>query len=301
MQRVSAQQDQVKQSQQGKEMAKKTASTDSGHIAVARALNLPVSTKQCVEICRSLRYKDISYAKRFIEEVSLLKRAVPYKRSTMNIAHKAGMSAGRYPQKAAKEILRLLKSVEANAQAKGLDVSNLKITKILANRASIPFSGGRKRGATKRTHVEVEVREKFAKKKAEAKKVESMAKETAAKEIKEAAPAAEQEIKSEIKADAKTETKPAAKEWSPQKEQLQKDSILLQKQEAQKQDYKPEIKSAKPVHNAEPSSEELLRRAQQKAAELKKREKEQKETNEVSDLYEQLKKKGSLRSAGGRK
>ncbi|MEK6853093.1 MAG: 50S ribosomal protein L22 [Nanoarchaeota archaeon] len=255
-------------------MAKNTTSKDSGHTAIARALNLPVSTKQCVEICRSLRFKDISYAKKFVEEVSLLKRAVPYKRSVMNIAHKAGMSAGRYPQKAAKEILRLLKSVEANAQAKGLDVSNLKITKILANRASIPLTGGRHGGATKRTHVEVEVREKFAKKKAEAKKVESMVKETAAKEIKEAAPAAQQEIKSEIKPEIKTEIK---------------------------HDHKPEIKSAKPVHNAEPSSEELLRRAQQKAAELKKREKEQKETNEVSDLYEQLKKKGSLRSAGGRK
>ena len=251
-------------------MAKNTNSTDSGHVAVARALNLQVSTKQCVEICRSLRYKDISYAKRFMEEVSLLKRAVPYKRSVMNIAHKAGMSSGRYPQKAAKEILRLLKSVEANAQAKGLDVSNLKITKILANRASIPLTGGRNGGATKRTHVEVEVREKFAGKKAEAKKVESMAKETAAKEMKEAAPAAQQEIKSEIKTEIKN-------------------------------DYKPEIKPAKPVNNVKQSSEELLRRAQQKAAELKKREKEQKETDEVSDLYEQLKKKGSLRSAGGRK
>ena len=59
-----------------------------GHTAIARALNLPVSTKQCVEICRSLRFKDISYAKEFVEEVSLLKRAVPYKRSVMNIARK---------------------------------------------------------------------------------------------------------------------------------------------------------------------------------------------------------------------
>lgn len=260
-------------------MAKNTTSKDSGHVAIARALNLPVSTKQCVEICRSLRYKDISYAKKFIEEVSLLKRAVPYKRSTMNIAHKAGMSAGRYPQKAAKEILRLLKSVEANAQAKGLDISNLKITKILANKASIPFSGGRNRGAGKRTHVEVEVREKFAKNKtgSKADKAESKKAETAAKEMPE--------IKSESKLDAKDETKPF------KTEQLESP----QKQEA----AKPEIRS-KPVR-AEPSSEELLRRAQQKAAELKKREKEQKETNEVSELYEQLKQKGSLRSAGGKK
>ena len=49
----------------------------------------------------------------------------------------------------------------------------------------------------------------------------------------------------------------------------------------------------------EPSSAELLRRAQQKAAELKLREKEQKETQDVTNLYEELQKKGSLRSAKG--
>ena len=236
---VSAQPDQAKLSQQGKEMAKIQLQKDSGHTAIARALNLPVSTKQCVEICRSLRFKDISYAKKFVEEVSLLKRAVPYKRSVMNIAHKAGMSAGRYPQKAKKEILRLLKSVEANAQAKGLDVSNLKITKILANRASIPLTGERHGGATKRTHVEVEVREKFAKKKAEAKKLNRWSKKRRQKKLKKPLRQGKEEIKSEIKPEIKTEIK---------------------------HDHKPEIKSAKPVHNAEPSSEELLRRAQRESS-----------------------------------
>ena len=51
----------------------------------------------------------------------------------------------------------------------------------------------------------------------------------------------------------------------------------------------------------EPSSAELLRRAQQKAAELNLREKERKETEQVTNLYDELQKKGSLRSAGVRK
>lgn len=238
------------------------------HIAVARALNVPISTKHCVEICRSLRFKDVSYAKKFLEEVSTLQRAVPYKRFIQDTGHKAGMSAGRYPQKAAKEILRLLKSVESNAQAKGLDTSNLKIIKLLANKASIPFSGGRHRTGTKRTHVEVEVRERFAKKKEEI-KTKSAVTEAKKEELKKTEPVLKSAAKEEP-----VEVKPVTKE------------VL-------------KTEAPKPAREEEPSSAELLRRAQLKAAELKKLEKAQKETKEVTDLYEQLQKKGSLRSSKG--
>lgn len=262
MQQVLGQLDQVKQFQQGKNiMAKDSMKQNAGHVAVARALNLPVSTKHCIEICRNLRFKDVSYAKKYLEEVSVLRRAVPYKRFIQDLGHKAGMSAGRYPQKAAKEILRLLRSVEANAQAKGLDTANLKITKFLANKASIPFTGARHRTGTKRTHVEVEVRERFAKK------------------------AGKEEVKSQPVKATKKEEAPAMPEPVP----------------AAKETPKPvsEMKQAKAVKE-EPSSAELLHRAQQKAAELKLREKEQKETQDVTNLYEELQKKGSLRSKGGR-
>ncbi len=244
--------------------------TETGHLAVARALNLPVSTKHCIEICRTLRYKEVSYAKQFLEEVVQLKRAVPFKRFVMNTGHKKGMSTGRYPVKAAAEVLRLLKSAEANAHFKGLNTESLKITKLVANKASIPFTGGRHRTGTKRTHLEMEVKERFAKKKEMPKEV----KETR-EEVKKAEPVAAPTVKKEVQP-IKTET---AKETVARKEP----------------------KTAK----EEPSSEELLRRAQQKAAELKKREKERKETEEVSHLYQELQKKGSLRSAskstGGRK
>ena len=138
-------------------------------IAKARCLNLPISTKQSVELSRSLRYKNTGWAKEYLEEVILLKKAVPSYRYTKDLGHKPGMSAGRFPQKAAKEFLQLIKSVEANAQFKGLNVNNLKIIKIVANKAAIPQSGGRMRYATKRTHVEIEVRERINK---EAKKEE---------------------------------------------------------------------------------------------------------------------------------
>ncbi|MDP3734197.1 MAG: 50S ribosomal protein L22 [Nanoarchaeota archaeon] len=129
------------------------------HRASAKMTNLPISTKQSIEISRYLRYKNTTFAKKFLGEVALLRKAVPFTRFTQDMGHKAGMAAGRYPQKAAREFLRLIKSVEANAHAKGLNTTNLKIVKLLANKASIPLTGGRIRHGTKRTHLEVMVME----------------------------------------------------------------------------------------------------------------------------------------------
>ena len=143
-------------------MESKQKTMEQGHAASARALNLAISTKHSVEISRYLRYKNTSFAKTFLEDVIELNKAVPFKRFTKDMGHKAGMSAGRFPEKAAREFLQLIKSVEANAQNKGLDTANLKIVKLLANKASIPFTGGRLQHAKKRTHLEVMVKERKA-------------------------------------------------------------------------------------------------------------------------------------------
>ncbi len=253
-------------------MAAKNNALNSGHLAVAKALNLPVSTKHCIEICRSLRYKNTAYAQKFLEEVVALRRAVPFKKFYKDTGHKAGMAAGRYPQKAAKLILTLIKSVEANAVVKGLNTSDLKITKILANKASIPLTGGRRRTSTKRTHVEIEVKEG---KKTKAEK-RSKAAETAA---------AKKEVKPEVKPEA---VKPAQKV----EENKPAGSVAVEKKEPK------EAVSASNVK--EESSAELLRKAQERAARLKREEMERKSTEEVSRLYQELQKKGSLRQKGGK-
>lgn len=134
------------------------------HVARASSQNIDISTKQSVEISRNLRYKSTTYAKQLLGQVIVMKKALPYRRFVHDIGHRAGMSTGRYPQKAAKHFLTLVKSVEANAQAKGLNPSNLKIIKILANKASIPHTGNRWSRGTKRTHIEIEVREMASKK-----------------------------------------------------------------------------------------------------------------------------------------
>lgn len=197
----------------------------------------------------------------------------------MNMGHKKGMSTGRSPVKAASEILKLLKSVESNAHFKGLNTGSLKITKFVANRAPIPMGGGRHRTGTKRTHLEVEVKERGAaakKKVAEpvAEKKEHKVKETSVKHEQPTTAHAHDHGHDHASHAHSTHT-----EHAP---------------------ATPAVK-AKAAAAEEPSSSELLRRAQQKAAELNRMQKERKDTEQVSNLYEELQKKGSLRSAGVRK
>ena len=138
-------------------MVKTDNSQGALEVARAKALNLSISTKHSVEISNYLRYKKTDFAKELMEEVIDMKRAVPFRRYDQDLGHKAGMMGGRFPQKAAQEFLRLIKTVEANAQVKGFDTTNLKIVKLVANKAAIPMTGSRLRYATKRTHLEIEV------------------------------------------------------------------------------------------------------------------------------------------------
>jgi large subunit ribosomal protein L22 len=122
--------------------------------------DLPISTKQSVEICSFIRGKNLQKAKKLLLMVIIQKQAVPFRRYLHDVGHKHGMAAGRYPVKASKHILTLLESVEVNAQVKGLNTSSLGILHIAAHKAAQPLHGGRHRGRTmKRTHVEIIVNE----------------------------------------------------------------------------------------------------------------------------------------------
>ncbi len=133
----------------------KTTELDS-----ARVLGrfLPISTKHSVEICSSIRGKPLATAKTFLERVTQLKQAVPFKRFVYSVPHRKGdMRTGRYPEKAAQHILNLLNSVEANAKAKG--INNPVIVHSAANRGPATWRFGRQsRVKAKRTHVEIIVK-----------------------------------------------------------------------------------------------------------------------------------------------
>lgn len=131
------------------------------HTATATISNVPISTKQSVEICSAVRGKSLVKAKAFLRRVMNMEEAVPYRRFKMNVAHKPGhIAAGRYPIKSCKFVLALLNSVESNAQDKGLDTDKLFIQTILANKASRGYRAGRTRGIKARnTNVKIIVAE----------------------------------------------------------------------------------------------------------------------------------------------
>mgnify|MGYP000318299505 CR=1 FL=1 len=129
--------------------------------ARAVGLGLRISTKHSVEVCRFLRGMNLQKAKEILRKVIKKEVAIPYKRYSRDLGHKKGIGPGRYPEKVCKELLKLLKDVEANAQVKGLNTANLIIRHISAHSGGKPLRYGRKRGrSAKRTHVEIIVKEK---------------------------------------------------------------------------------------------------------------------------------------------
>ena len=93
-----------------------------------------------------------------------MKQAVPFKRHNKKVGHRKGAQgwpSGRYPVKAAAEILKVLENAESNAEYKGMDTENLIIEHISSHRGmvirgAIPRAFGRVTPFnTPTTHVQV--------------------------------------------------------------------------------------------------------------------------------------------------
>lgn len=152
-------------------MANKYAYNKEGNEAkTARAMakSLKISPKHCVEICNAIRGMDVSKAKAYLEDVIDMKKSVPFKRHNKKVGHRKGQNgwpSGRYPVKAAAEVLKVLNNAEANAEYKGLDTEKLVIEHISSHRGviirgAIPRAFGRVTPFnTPTTHIQIVVQE----------------------------------------------------------------------------------------------------------------------------------------------
>ncbi len=122
--------------------------------AVVNGRDLRISTKQAVAICRFIRGKNVDRAIADLEQVVKMKKAVPMKGE---IPHRRGkgMMSGRYPVKAAKDFIRLLKSLKANAIYHEIELEKVRIT-AMANVASKPYKRFGQ-GRMKRSHVVIKL------------------------------------------------------------------------------------------------------------------------------------------------
>lgn len=93
-----------------------------------------ISHKHSREIAVAINGMSIDKARAFLENVVAHEIAVPYRRYNNEVAHRSnirdGFFAGRYPQKAAKEFIRLLDNLESNAEYKGMDLDRLRIVSV---------------------------------------------------------------------------------------------------------------------------------------------------------------------------
>ncbi|HJJ46776.1 MAG TPA: 50S ribosomal protein L22 [Methanocorpusculum sp.] len=115
--------------------------TTGDNIARAKANELDCSPKHAVEIASLIRKMMADDAVAYLEKVIELKRAVPFHRYARNVAHQRslngkifGTAAGRYPVKAAKHYIRLIRSAQKNAEYAGLSPEKMVIIHASANK-----------------------------------------------------------------------------------------------------------------------------------------------------------------------
>ena len=175
-------------------------------MAKAVRTSLAVSTKQSVEIGKFIKGRSPQQAIVLLEGVTEQTVAVPYTRFNWNTGHKKGIGPGRYPQKAATEFISLIKLAIANATDIGLNVENLRIYSMVAQKASKSYRHGRHRGQkAKHTHLELVLEQVEPK----AKKVKKAAPKKSDVETEEK-PVEAKPVIAEKPVEKKVEAKPAA-------------------------------------------------------------------------------------------
>tara|TARA_Y100000590_G_scaffold370549_1_gene432460 strand:+ start:7965 stop:8423 length:459 start_codon:yes stop_codon:yes gene_type:complete len=126
-----------------------------------------ISHKHARETAHAIKGLTIEKARDYLISVVAKDRAVPFGRFKNQVGHRSdpGVMSGRYPEKTAKEFLKLLDNLESNAEYKGMDMDRLKIINATSHKGVvlkrfIPRAQGR---ATDKndvlTHVELVAQE----------------------------------------------------------------------------------------------------------------------------------------------
>jgi large subunit ribosomal protein L22 len=124
---------------------------DPEKTARASGREIRVSHKSAREVCKTIKGMMLTQAKQYLRDVMVKKKPVPFRRFTKKLGHRHGLErayAGRYPVKAAKQILKVLEGAQANAENKGLDTERLRVMHTSAYpgmkvKQSMPRSHGR--------------------------------------------------------------------------------------------------------------------------------------------------------------
>jgi len=127
-------------------MIRYSAESDPDKTARAFGYELHCSRKDSMNLAQLIRGMKTEDAKKYLQEIIDLKRPLPAIYHNKKRAHQKGIGPGSYPKKAAKYMLKTLENAENNAEYKGFDVENMKISHIST------YSGRKIKGIMPRAH-----------------------------------------------------------------------------------------------------------------------------------------------------
>ena len=105
-----------------------TGEYDEETMARAYGKELKISPKHSLEICREIRGMDVNKALDLMDDVIAKRKHIPFKKYNKLVPHRKGGAAGRFPEKACKEITKVIESAMANATFKELDPDEMMIS-----------------------------------------------------------------------------------------------------------------------------------------------------------------------------
>ncbi len=92
-----------------------------------------ISLKHSKAIARAIKGETVSDAEEYLQAVIDGERSVPFKQHNTGAGHRSdidGWDAGRYPEKASKDFLKLLENVKHNADEQGFDGESMRIVHV---------------------------------------------------------------------------------------------------------------------------------------------------------------------------
>jgi large subunit ribosomal protein L22 len=97
----------------------------------------PISLKHSKAIAREIKGKTVAEAEAYLEAVVNEEQSVPFRQHNSGVGHRSdidGWDAGRYPEKASKDFLKLIENVRNNADEQGFEGSEMVIKHVAAHK-----------------------------------------------------------------------------------------------------------------------------------------------------------------------
>ena len=97
----------------------------------------PISIKHSKAIARAIKGMTVADAEEYLNDVIDEKQSVPFKQHNTGVGHRSdidGWDAGRYPEKASEDFLKLIENARNNADEQGFEGEAMTIKHVAAHK-----------------------------------------------------------------------------------------------------------------------------------------------------------------------